>query len=1265
MEDFPETVPAHSTRAAADQAAKKTRKGEPKAPPAEPEPEPWWRTVLEAASNKELERALEHGVALMCPAMGRVTWTTRTIVTRLRGLDSRFDMLDRFQEAVRETARSYRHKVSDEAVEDLTDFLAGDEGRAMREDRSRVRLAKRLTSWLQTQTPPAAETYHADATVRFQFAKLKDDDFPGIFFHVILTGRKGDRAVRTGNSLRRLATEVDQGQRRFADADDERFLTWLAKSELRHERASYDLERSRARDMGAALHVLDLTEWLGLWGGTRYAEISAGAPLVLARGTARLVISSVGQGPPTWCVEWPTGSDDDMDDATAIRPVPLHEAAVCRDRVSEKGYGHAGGDRFYAIRAGQAWRLDLSGMPADLVALLYNNPELPVDKLRNAGVQSARVLTRFTPRSPGSDAGFIDQVPVTPRVTAWHDPLEGTVTVSAEAESSDARVFVRQPGGQWAERQGPPAPPRAIAPEETQPEPASKGVNLRAVAELDVPGAAGEPAVAPAMPSAGAGEAREPSPHAMIVVPRVEDVEKLDLWLARLVPSSAQPNRRFDSPGVSWRIDRKALVKLVETWDRRPPKVVYRGNSEFRDLVALARPPKLWIEIQSTGIDWFSVSVEMEKAVEALSLTDVIDALAAQPTGELVMLKGRRAYRREDLEEYRRIGTLLADLGLDPESAEGAPQRVHAVQAARAARETLRDLDEEGGAWAELAAAGLRAATSFDGIAPAPVSPETEAFLRPYQRSGADFLVWACQNFGGALLADDMGLGKTIQVLAALTALRAIAAAESPTDGDVTGPAPKKATKSAKASATIVDVETTPESEATATPMKAKRVRKSAKAVAAPAVETGLDDDSAPFEAPPRAAGIPPALVICPASVARNWAREATKFAPGLRVAVVEAGTARREVLAALHDYDLVVTNYALARRDLVELSKTDWLLVVVDEAQAIKNSESDIAKSVKKLPARNRIALTGTPVENRLSDLVSIMEFAVPGYLGRASAWRDSISTGPEAQSYRLQTLRARLRPVLLRRLKSEVAPELPPRVEERIDCDMPEPQREAYMAQLKLVRAMLAGDDTAEVTGQARIQILSALTKLRQLCCDPALVGLDNRGSGKTDELIELLSTLLAEGHKVLVFSQFVKMLERLRTALTPLDVPIRMLHGQTNDRQTLVDEFEADPRPGIFLISLKAGGTGLNLVSAAHVVLFDPWWNPAAEAQAIDRAHRIGQTKTVFAFRLVSKGTIEERILELQEKKRELVKGVLEEESFNRSLTRQDLEYLLRAD
>ncbi|MEO5989698.1 MAG: DEAD/DEAH box helicase [Candidatus Eisenbacteria bacterium] len=406
-----------------------------------------------------------------------------------------------------------------------------------------------------------------------------------------------------------------------------------------------------------------------------------------------------------------------------------------------------------------------------------------------------------------------------------------------------------------------------------------------------------------------------------------------------------------------------------------------------------------------------------------------------------------------------------------------------------------------------------------------------------------------------------------------------------------------------------------------------------------------------------------PTLVVCPASVVHNWVREAARFTPGLRVLALE-GASRHELRRGIGEYDLLITNYTLLRRDAEYWRELPLRAAILDEAQHIKNPAAAVTKAALSLQTQHRLALTGTPLENRALDLWSILSFVNPGYLGSRTAFVARYD-GPEAPPYTRRLLAAKLRPVMLRRLKSQVAQDLPPRIEERIDCELTPGQRKLYLSELTrargLVRSLHEGPGGLQ---EKRFEVLASLTRLRQICCHPALAGGKRAlGSGKFTELFELLEELLAEGHKVLVFSQFVECLKLLREELVERSIPLHWLTGETTGRGDVVDAFERDERPCVFLLSLKAGGTGLNLTAASHVVLFDPWWNPAVEAQAIDRTHRIGQKSTVIAFRMLTAGTVEERIFELQQRKADLARDILGEETFARRLTADDLEQLLR--
>ena len=411
-----------------------------------------------------------------------------------------------------------------------------------------------------------------------------------------------------------------------------------------------------------------------------------------------------------------------------------------------------------------------------------------------------------------------------------------------------------------------------------------------------------------------------------------------------------------------------------------------------------------------------------------------------------------------------------------------------------------------------------------------------------------------------------------------------------------------------------------------------------------------------------------PTLVLCPASVLHNWRREAEKFTPHLKVLVLQSGQARHNLRKQIPESDIVVTNYAILRRDLEELSKFDFRSLVLDEAQFIKNPNAQVTLAVKEIQADHRLALTGTPLENRLLDLWSIVDFIQPCYLGSQTSFHEVYEPkgdgAPWESSAAPRRLSARLRPLMLRRLKKQVAKDLPDRIEERRDCDLHEDQRKLYLAELRRSRDQVMKALQEKGVAKSKMHVLAALTRLRQICCHPKLVGNDSP-SGKTDTLFELLEPILASGNKVLLFSQFVEMLRLLDGSCKERGIKTFILTGETKGRQEVVNAFQAEPDAAVFLLSLRAAGTGLNLTTASYVILYDPWWNPAVEAQAIDRSHRIGQTRTVNAYRLIAPGTVEEKIWELQQRKSQTISDVLGEEGFASNLSKDDLEYLFSED
>jgi superfamily II DNA or RNA helicase len=415
--------------------------------------------------------------------------------------------------------------------------------------------------------------------------------------------------------------------------------------------------------------------------------------------------------------------------------------------------------------------------------------------------------------------------------------------------------------------------------------------------------------------------------------------------------------------------------------------------------------------------------------------------------------------------------------------------------------------------------------------------------------------------------------------------------------------------------------------------------------------------------------GTAPSLVIAPTSVVHTWEIEISRFAPHLRVLRLESGNGRASRYDDLERFDVVITSYALARIDAEKLASIHFRTVILDEAQNAKNPSSQISKVVRSLQASHRFALTGTPVENSLRDLWAIFAFLEPGLLGSASSFRERfelpIAAGDATAASRL---RARLEPFLLRRTKEDVAPELPERTETDIVVDLSPAQRKLYRAIVEAARRdILEGWD--EGSPQEPLRVLAALTRLRQVCAHPGLLSKSYaalpESSAKFEALCETIDEILSGEHKVLVFSAFASMLHLIRDELTRREIPFGYLDGSVKDRdrRQQVAAFMKEGGPPVFLCSLKAGGVGLTLTAADYVILYDPWWNPAAERQAIDRTHRIGQRRPVTAYRLIARGTVEEKIRALAVRKRALSEAVIRADAtMAKTLNREDLEFLL---
>jgi len=412
------------------------------------------------------------------------------------------------------------------------------------------------------------------------------------------------------------------------------------------------------------------------------------------------------------------------------------------------------------------------------------------------------------------------------------------------------------------------------------------------------------------------------------------------------------------------------------------------------------------------------------------------------------------------------------------------------------------------------------------------------------------------------------------------------------------------------------------------------------------------------------------ALIVAPTSVVTNWVREIERFGPSLTTALWH-GAGRKEQADELETSNVIITSYALLRRDIDLLKELRLDYAILDEAQAIKNPISATAAAAKELRAERRLALTGTPIENRLSEIWSIFDFVSPGMLGSLQKFEERYARPIEqGASDKAARLRSVIHPFILRRTKNEVAKDLPPKLEVDKLVDMTPDQRAIYLQVLREVRAQVMGEVEKQGLAKSQLHILAGLTKLRQAACDPRLLGLPREfshdDSGKLAMLRELVDEVESGGHKVLIFSQFVSMLKLVAQALDEDKIKYEYLDGSTTDRPERIDRFQQDPTIPVFLISLKAGGSGLNLTAADTVIHYDPWWNPAVEDQASDRAHRIGQKKVVTVYRLVAAGTIEEKILQLKQKKKDLVNSVLSEDTTGeKMLTKDDLEDLFKLD
>lgn len=414
-----------------------------------------------------------------------------------------------------------------------------------------------------------------------------------------------------------------------------------------------------------------------------------------------------------------------------------------------------------------------------------------------------------------------------------------------------------------------------------------------------------------------------------------------------------------------------------------------------------------------------------------------------------------------------------------------------------------------------------------------------------------------------------------------------------------------------------------------------------------------------------------PTLVICPTTVVFNWESEIQKFAPTLTTLKL-SGTERKQFFKKIPEFDVVITSYALVRRDIEKLKDINFRYVILDESQNIKNAMSQTAQAVKKLNATHKLALSGTPIENKLEELWSVFDFLMPGFLFSMADF-NSRYVNPimeRADKTVEKRLKLQIYPFILRRMKRDVAKDLPDKVENIAYCELTDEQRDFYLQVLDSTKEELFKSIEQNGLEKSRLSIFSALLRLRQICCHPRLYDKENvkniMSSGKFEKLKSMLEEIISEGHRVLLFSQFVDMLDIVKAWLEREGIPYEYLTGKTKDRQGAVERFNSSNSIPIFLISLKAGGTGLNLTGADYVIHYDPWWNPAVEDQATDRAYRIGQTKKVFVYRLITKNTVEEKIQKLKTIKRNLVDSVISvDRNITKSLTMDDIREIFSVD
>ncbi len=650
------------------------------------------------------------------------------------------------------------------------------------------------------------------------------------------------------------------------------------------------------------------------------------------------------------------------------------------------------------------------------------------------------------------------------------------------------------------------------------------------------------------------------------------DREREQAFRDTLVSSGVKPRREMVQPPAY-----SPTIHPLEWLHAKLPELQKQGFDVFAQNLKQHRlrqsTPLLRLRV-SSGIDWFDLKADVDFDGAKVPMNELLKTVER---GERFVKLGDDSYGILPEEWVAKFRRTIALAERNTEGLTFSRAQIGALD------ELLIDADEvDIDQTFEEMRGRLR---SFSGIGTRALPENFNGELRPYQKSGYDWLFFLKEFSFGGILADDMGLGKTIQTLALLQKVYE--------EGEVK-----------------------------------------------------------------------PSLVVVPTSLIFNWQNEAEKFTPTLRV-LAYSGYGRSRYHQDFDQFQIIITSYGILRRDVDLLAEMEFCYLVLDESQNIKNPVSQNARASRQLQAAHRLALTGTPVENNLMDLWSQFAFLNKGMLGGEHTFADHFANPIERQSDKESAalLKKIIFPFILRRTKDIVAEDLPPKQESVVMCDMDAAQRAVYYHWRDHFRTAILQSIDEQGMARSKLKVLEGLTMLRQVCCHPALVESGYEGtSGKFDAFAEMLDDVIAEGHKILVFSQFVRMLTILRRHCDANAISYEYLDGRTTNREKCVARFQEDESVKLFLISLKAGGTGLNLTAADYVIHYDPWWNPAVEIQATDRTHRIGQTKHVFSYKLITKESVEEKILELQEKKKQLVKEMIATDSgLVKSLTREDIDLL----